>query len=325
MKILKLMPMAAAALVLVLLALGTACHRDKDPVLNGRVEAYLTDLGPRVSGRLTELLVQEGQRVKQGDLLARVSAEELNAAVSRDAAGFQSADAKRLELANGTRSEEVAQGDARVRDAQANLHLAEDTLRRTNQLFTDKIISQADLDRAQSDRDRAEANLHLQEKSFAELKAGARSEQRLGAVAEVQRAKATLDQSRAQASFQEIRAPFDGLVIHRLREIGSVLSAGQPVLTLARTDKLWVRVYLPQSIQSQAKIGLPVTLLTQDKRSLDATLSEISSDPEYTPKMVETREERVNLVYQARVNIPNGFDQGLIPGLAVDVKLRLPK
>ena len=319
----RLMSLRAPLGAALVLSLGTACNRDKSPVLNGRVEAYLTDLGPRVAGRLTELKVQEGQRVKQGDLLAKISAEELDAAVARDVAAFQSVDAKRLELAHGTRSEDIAQGEARVHDAQAALRLAEDTLRRTQKLIADKIISQADLDKAQTERDRAAAALNLQQKSLLELKAGARTEQRAGASADAKRAQATLDQTRAQASFMEIRAPFDGLVVHRLREVGSVLQAGQPVLTLARADKLWVRVYLPQEIQAKAHLGLAVTVLTPDKRSLDATLDEVASEPEYTPKMVETREERVNLVYPARVNIANGFALGLLPGLAVDVKLKV--
>ncbi len=305
-----------------LLFLGSACQRDKSALLNGRVEAYLTDLGPRVSGRLTVLNVQEGQRVKQGDLLARIAAEELDAAVIRDEAAFQSVDARRLELAHGTRPEDLAQGEARVRDAEAALRLTDDTLRRVQKLLADKIVSHADLDKAQSERDRAYANLILQQKILAELKAGARQEQRQGASADARRAQATLDQTRVQASFMEIRAPFDGIVVHRLREVGSVLSAGQPIITLARTDKLWVRVYLPQQVQATARLGMPVTILMPNKRSLEATLDEVASEPEYTPKMVETREERVNLVYPARVNIPNGFDQGLLPGLAVDVKLK---
>ncbi len=320
MKPLKLTALFLPALALLLSA---ACNRAKDPVLNGRVEAYLTDLGPRVPGRLTELKVQEGQRVKQGDLLARITAEELDAAVVRDAAAFQSVDAKRLELSNGTRAEDIAQGEARVHDAQAALRLTEDTLRRTQNLLAAKIISQADLDKAKAERDRTAANLNLQQKSLLELKAGARSEQRAGASADARRAQATLDQTRLQASFTELRAPFDGLIIHRLREVGSVLQPGQPVLTLARTDKLWVRVYLPQQVQAKAHLGMAVTVLTADKRSLEATLDEVASEAEYTPKMVETRDERVNLVYPARVNIANGFDLGLLPGLAVDVKLKV--
>ena len=155
----------------------------QSPVLNGRVEAYLTDLGPRVAGRLTVLNVQEGQRVKQGDLLARIAAEELDAAVIRDEAAFQSVDAKRLEFANGTRPEDIAQGQARVHDAEAALRLTDDTLRRAQSLLAEKIVSQADLDKTQTERERAYAHLVLQQKTLAELKAGARAEQRQGASA----------------------------------------------------------------------------------------------------------------------------------------------
>ncbi|WLT33264.1 HlyD family secretion protein [Geothrix sp. PMB-07] len=308
-------------LVLLLPLLLTACHRDTRPLLNGRVEAYLTDLGPRTGGRLVDLNVREGQRVKAGDLLARVVAEEMDAAVLRDQAGFESADAKRLELDRGSRAEDIAQGEARVKDAQAALNLSEDNLARARRLFGDKVMAKADLDNAATARDRAEANLSLQVKALAELRAGARIEQRQGGQAEARKAHAAWQQTKLQAGFTEVRAPFDGIVTHRLREPGSVIAAGQPVLTLARLDQLWVRVYLPQAIQSQSRLGAAVTVLTADHRSLEATLDEVGSESEFTPKMVESREERVNLVYPARVNIVRGWDQGLVPGAAVDVRL----
>lgn len=308
---------------LLLLALAAACHRSQDPVLNGRVEAYLTDLGPRAAGRLVELKAVEGQRVKAGDLLARVSAEELDAAVDRDLAALQAAEAKSLEAANGTRLEDIAQGEARVKDADAALRLAEENLKRAARLSRDGVLSQAELDRAQTERDRAQASLHLAAKALAELKAGLRQEQRLGVSADARRARAVLELSRAQAKFTEIRAPFDGIVVHRLREPGSVLGVGQGVVTLARLDTLWVRVYLPQSLQARARIGLPVEVATADRRTYQATLDEVGSEPEFTPKMVETREERVNLVYPARVHLKEGFDKGLVPGLSVDVRLKV--
>ena len=311
-------------LMLLLPLLLMACRRDDRPLLNGRVEAYLTDLGPRAGGRLVELSVREGQRVKAGDLLGRVVAEELEAAVLRDQAGFDSAEAKRLELDRGTRTEEIAQGQARVHDAEAALRLAEENLRRAQRLVADRVMSQADLDTATSARDRAAATLNLQNKALAELLVGARVEQRQGGQAEARKAQAILHQSRLQAGFTEVRAPFDGVVTHRLREPGSVIGAGQPVLTLARLDQLWVRIYLPQPIQAKVRLGDPVTVLTQDRRSLDATLDEVASEPEFTPKMVESREERVNLVYPARVNLPQGWDKGLVPGVAVDVRLGAP-
>ena len=307
--------------VLLLPLLLLACKKDARPLLNGRVEAYLTDLGPRAGGRLVELKVHEGQRVNAGDLLARVAAEELDAAVLRDQAGYESAEARRQELDRGSRAEDIAQGQARVHDAEAALKLAEESLRRAKRLVGERVMSQADLDTATANRDRAFAALNLQAKALAELVVGNRIEDKQIGQAESRKAQAVLQQTRIQAGFTEVRAPFDGVVTQRLREPGSILTAGQPVLTLARLDQLWVRVYLPQSLQAQARLGSPVTVLTQDQRSLAATLDEVASESEFTPKMVESREERVNLVYPARVNLPGGWDKGLVPGVAVDVRL----
>jgi HlyD family secretion protein len=271
-----------------------------------------------------ELRVKEGQRVKAGDLLALVVAEELDAAVLRDRAGFESAEAKRLELDNGTRLEEIAQGEARVHDAQAALKLAQESLQRAEKLHRERILAPSDLDKALADRDRAVAALSLQSKALVELRAGARLEQRQGGQAEARKAKAVLAQSRLQAGFMEVRAPFDGVVTHRLREPGSVIGAGQAVLTLARLDQLWVRVYLPQPLQARARLGEAVTVLAPGQAPFAATLDEIGSEAEFTPKMVESREERVNLVYPARVNLRQGWDRGLVPGMAVDVRVGAP-
>ena len=312
---------ALLALIPALLALP-ACSRKDGTLLNGRVEAYLSDLGPRVPGRLLELGVVEGQRVKKGDLLARISAEELDSAVQRDLAALQSQEAHQLEVDHGSRAEEIAQGIARVKDAQAALLLAEDTLQRARRLNGERIMSQADLDSAQSARDRAVANLDLQRKALELLKAGLREEQRQGTAADTRKAKAVLEQTRVQAGFLEIRAPFDAIVLHRLREPGTVLTAGQPVVTLARLDSLWVRLYLPQLLQVRVGMGQAVSVETRDGRSLEGRLDEISSDPEYTPKMVETAEERVNLVYPAKVGLPGGWDKSLVPGQAVNVRIR---
>jgi len=314
-------PAFLAPLLAGALALGLGC-RDAGPVvLNGRVEAYLADLAPRVAGTITAIDVREGQRVKAGDLLVRLSAEELGAAVERDAAAFASAESNRQKYANGSRLEDIAQGQARVRDAQAALALAEDTLARLRALFRDRIVAQADLDKAVSDRDRAQAAAALQGKALEALKAGFRVEERAGAAADARKAGAVLAQSRFQAGFLELRAPFDGVVVHRLREVGSVVGAAQAVLTLARLDQLWVRVYIPQPLQWRLTQGMPLKVVTQDQRVFEASLDEVSSEPEYTPKMVETAEERINLVYPAQVRLDHGWDQGLLPGTSVSVTL----
>lgn len=305
------------ALVLVL-----GCRRETGHVLDGRIEAYQSDLGARVAGRLLELNVFEGQRVKQGDLLAKVSAEEVEAAVLRDQAGFASAQARQLLVDHGNRAEDIAQGEARVRDAEAALQLARETLQRVTRLHGERVLSKAELDSASANRDRAEANLDLQRKALAVLKAGARAEERMGTRAQTRQAEAVLQLTRAQAGFLEVRAPFDGVVLHRLREPGTVLTAGQPVLTLARIDRLWVRCYLPQSLQAKAGLGAPVTVETLDGRRFDGRLDEVSSDPEYTPKVVETAEERVNLVYPARINLAGGWDRALMPGQAVRIRVK---
>jgi len=311
--------MNKAALALLALAL-LGCHHDGTVTLNGRVEAYLSDVGPRVSGTITAIDVMEGQRVKAGDLLVRLSAAELGAAVDRDTAGLESAQAHNRLYQAGNRQEDIAQGEARVKDAEAALALAADTLKRIASLNRDKVASQADLDKATADRDRAAAALTLQKKALEALRAGFRVEDRAAAVADSRKARAVLDQSKVQAGFLEIRAPFDAVVVHRLREVGSVVGPSQAVITLARLDRLWVRLYIPQPLQPLLSQGMPLKVETLDHRVFEGALDEVASESEFTPKMVETAEERVNLVYPAKVHLAHGWEQGLMPGVAVDVR-----
>ncbi|MBI4913009.1 MAG: HlyD family efflux transporter periplasmic adaptor subunit [Acidobacteria bacterium] len=309
-------------LILSLVLPGIACRRQDSTLLDGRLEAYQSDLGPRVAGRLKDVRVQEGQRVKAGDLLALVEAEELDAAVARDLAALDGARARKLQVDRGNRAEDIAQGEARVQDAQAALSLAEENLGRARRLHQERILSQADLDGARTARDRAAANLELQRKALAELVAGARVEERMASDAQARQAQAVLQQTRTSAGFTEIRAPFDGVVLHRLREPGTVLGAGQPVLTLARGDALWVRVYIPQTLQVRVSVGQAATVETLDGRRLEGRLTELSRDPEFTPKVVETAEERVNLVYPGRVTLPLAWEKSLAPGQAVKVRIQ---
>lgn len=315
------MALARLAPLVILLSLASGCRREAPPTFDGRLEAYLSDLSPRVGGTLAEVLVREGQRVKAGDLLIRLKADELGAAVGRDAASLDMSAAKEREARNGTRAETLAQLRARVADAEAALALATENHGRVRRLAEEKVLGRADLDKAVAERDRALAALDLARKTWEEGRAGLRAEQREAAAADARRARAVLEGSRVQAGFLEIRAPFDGVVVHRLREVGSVVGPGQAVITLAQADRLWVKFYIPQPLQPKVRLGMALEVRTQDGRILPATLDEVASESEFSPKMVETAEERVNLVYPARTHVPQGFDKGLLPGTAVQVCL----
>ncbi|MFP5247617.1 MAG: HlyD family secretion protein, partial [Thermoanaerobaculia bacterium] len=227
-----------------------ACRNggDDDTIqLNGRIEAPTVDLGPKVPGRVVEVLVREGDRVQAGALLVRLDLGESSIAVEREIAGVRSAEARAQDLESGSRESEIAVARAEVTDRRAAVSLAQKEAERQRFLLDRKVGTQRDADRARTELERARAALKVSQEKLELAQEGARRKQTEAAEAEAARAKAVLKQSVAVAKEGEIRAPADGVIIHRLAEPGQLVSAGQPAITLAFANRLFVRTFIPET------------------------------------------------------------------------------
>jgi HlyD family secretion protein len=318
-------PKIAFCLALVAAA-ATGCS-DNDEIatiqLNGRLEAPLVDLAPKVSGRVLEVRVREGERVKAGDVLMVLDLGDTALAVERDRHGVDSAHARLQDLAVGSRHAEVAAAEAEVTDRRAAVDLAARELQRQELLLAKQVGTERDHDRAKTEVDRAAATLRISEERLALTRDGFRSWQTEQARSEVARARAQLRQSEVVARESEIRAPADAVVTHRLVEPGQLLAAGQSGLTLALTHRLYVRTFIPETQLGKVKHGQQATVEVDafPNHPFTATVTEISPEPEFTPKAVETRDERVNLVYGAKVELAGGWALPLVPGQPAEVRV----
>ena len=309
-----------------LVAAGLAACRAKDPGtihLQGRLEAPLVDLGPKVAGRVAEVRVREGDRVKAGDLLARLDLGETAIAVDRDREGLRSAEAKYRDMEQGSRRPEIQAAEADVADKRAQLDLATRELERQQTLLEKKIGTRRDYDVAKTQLDRATAELKSSQEKLRLAVEGFRKFQTEQARFDRDRAKSVLQQSETLAREAEIRAPADGVILHRIAEPGLLLAAGQPALTLAFADRLYVRTFIPEPKLGKVRPGMAaqVHVDAYPGRTFPARVTEISPDPEFTPKPVETQSERVNLVYAAKVDLDRGWKEPLVPGQPADVAI----
>jgi HlyD family secretion protein len=316
------------ALVGVLTASGFACRPSEDPTivrLNGRLEAPLVDVAPKVVGRVLQVNVREGDRVKAGDLLITLDIGETAIAVDRDRAAVASAQAKAKDMEAGSRQREISGAEAEVADRVAAVDLARRELERQQYLLQRKVGTERELDRAKTDLDRTTAALKASRDRLQLTREGFRHWQTEGARTDVTRAEAQLRQSQSLAGEAEIRAPGDAIVMHRIAEPGLLLAAGQAALTLAYTDRLYVRTFVPETRLGQVKQGgvAQVSVDAFPGRTFPARVSEISAQSEFTPKAVETREERVNLVYASKVDLDNGWKEPLVPGQPAEVVIRI--
>ena len=312
----------AAAALLVLLAAG--CRRGSEAGaihLNGRVEAATVDLAPKVAGRVLLVKVREGDRVKAGDLLVTLDLGETALSVERDRDALGSAQARLADLKAGSRSQEVASAEADLADKRAAVEFARKEVARQESLVAKKVGIPRDLDRAKTELERAQAVLKASQERLALAREGSRRHQTEQARAEVGRAGAVLRQSETVVREAEIRAPADGVVLHRMAEPGLLLGAGQPALTLAFSDRLYVRTFVPETKMGRVRPGVPAKVLVDafPGREFPARVTEVSPSAEFTPKAVETREERVNLVYAAKVDLDRGWDEPLVPGQPAEV------
>lgn len=291
--------------------------------LNGRIEAPLVDLAPKVAGRVVEVKVREGERVKAGDLLIVLDLGDTALAVDRDRHNVESAQARLQDLSVGSRQAEVAAAEADVTDKRAAVDLATREKQRQDILMSKDVGTERDYDQAKTQLERAQAALRISEEKLVLTREGFRKWQTEQARSEVDKARAQLRQSEIVARESEIRAPADAVVTHRMVEPGQLLAAGQTGMTLALTGRLYVRTFIPETQLGRVKHGqtAQVTVDAFPGKTFEAVVTEIAPDAEFTPKQVETREERVNLVYGAKVDLMEGWNVALVPGQPAEISV----
>ena len=189
------------------------------------------DLAAKASGRVVVVNVREGDRVKKGDVIARLDLGETALLVERDRKAVESAEARLHDFSAGSRQAEIAAAQAEVGDREAAVELARRELQRQQQLLSKKVGTPQNLDRATTDLERTQAALKASRERLQLVREGARRWQTEQARVDVDRAKTALSASEIVVGEAEIRAPEDGIVLHRLAEPGQLLGVGQPAVT----------------------------------------------------------------------------------------------
>ena len=317
------------ALLIIAATLLTACGESQSEgqlTASGTIEASEADLAFQAPGRITDLLVREGDRVEAGQELARVDQTELAARREAAAAQVEVARAVLAELQAGFRNEEVNQARLAVESAeQRRLEQARETAR-TVRLAEGGAVSQEARERSETALSLATAERSRLAEQLALLEAGSRVERIRAQRAQVVQAGAVVAQLDALLAQQALVAPFAGIITLRLREPGEVVGAGMPVLRLLDPTSRWVRIYVRQDQVGALSLGQRAVLVTDafPDQSFAGEVAMIAAEAEFTPRNVQTREERVKLVHAVRIRILG--DPGLVlkPGLAAEVTLETP-
>jgi HlyD family secretion protein len=314
--------------IVALLSLGaTACNgRDDDAhlVVSGHVEATEIRVATKVPGRLDRIFFEEGDLVEAGQTLAQIDSTDLALALQGARAERELANAElRLRLA-GSRSEEIAAAQASVDQAEAERAAAERDLTRLRNLRAVGTATQKQLDDAQTRYDLAAARWTAANEQWLRLKRGSRSEEIDAARARLAATDARLAMARQQLSDARIVAPGKGRITQKLADPGELLGAGSPIAVVTNLDAPWLTVYLSEPDLSHVAIGQEVEVETDGGAVRRGRLIYVSSEAEFTPRNVQTRDERVKLVFGAKIALENA--DGLFkPGMPAEARIPRPK
>lgn len=288
----------------------------------GNVDIRQVSLGFRVSGRLAKVLVEEGDAVKAGDVLARLDAAPYEIAVRAAEENVAALKATLDKLIAGPRPTEIAKARAAYEEQLASLANAVQALGRAEQLRNQGTVAQSSLDTASTAKDMAEARVASTRAALDLLVEGSRAEDVAAARAQLHAAEAQLDTARTSLADAELKAPADGIVLSRISEPGAIVAPSTNVMVLSLTEPVWVRAYVSETDLGRVYPGLKVKVTSDSTvgAGYEGQVGFISPVAEFTPKSVETPDLRTDLVYRLRIIIAHpGKD--LRQGMPVTVAL----
>jgi HlyD family secretion protein len=287
------------------LVLLASCDRGlpKLPGYQGVVEYDERVVAFEVGGRIEEVAIRRGDEVQDGQVLARLddSLERLTLGARQSDVTVSTADLVLLEA--GSRKEDIATVAAQVRSAKAAEALAKSTLARVQKLYDASALTQVELDKAQSDADRAVAERQALEQKLALLQHGARPE-------EIERAKARVIATESTAKLEAerlakyvVREKGPGTILDVHVEPGELAIAGTPLATVADTLHPYVDVFVPQQGIEGIQVGSKATVRVDTALTLPGTVEYVSRRTEFSPRFLFSERERQNLVIRVRVRI----------------------
>ena len=280
---------------------------DGDLRLYGNVDTREVELAFNDSERVASMLVQEGDRVHKGQLLAQLETTGFQALADRAAAQEQAQQAIVDRLLAGTRPEDIRKVRADLAAAEAQAEDAKRTYQRLHKLSMQDLASKEQTDNAETVAKAARERVKAATEMLNLAIQGPRQEDIAAAKAELKADQAQLALAKYNLANASLYAPADGVIRNRILEPGDMASPLRPAYTLAITDPLWVRAYVPEKSLGKLRPGMRAEVETDSfpGKRYRGWVGFISPTAEFTPQSVQTEELRTQLVYQVRVFVCN--------------------
>jgi len=313
---------------------GQRNSRQKDLFYSGTIEATQANLSFQVPGRVVKIYVQEGQTVAKETMIAELDRVEFEARHAQAQANLDRAQKAKSQLETvlgiykKTLPAEVARAQANVRSAVDTLRDAEKNYRRFEELYKKGVVTEKERDALRLHYDVAgsrltesESLLKLAQGNLAKIDAARQDVE--AAVAQIDAARAVLQQAAIQLDYTRLKSPRNGVVSSRNIEPGETVTPGREVITIADLDRVDLKIFVEETEIGKVRPQQPVDVQvdTFPDKTYRGNVSFISPEGEFTPKIIQTKKERVKLVYLVKVSIPNPAHE-LKTGMPADARLR---
>lgn len=317
------------AAVLLVAVLGAAAYwgyvrypaEEKTSALQatGTIEATQVELRAKLPGTLQRLAITAGAPVKKNQVVGVIARNDLIAQKERDALGVLKARAQLADLTSGAREQEIREAEIAVDTARINCDKAAKDYDRALTLYQEKVISASEMEKAETALRLSQNQLESARARLSLLQAGSRPEQIEAARAELERSIAVLKSSEALLEDTKIICPINGTVLTKNFQEGEYVQAGASVATVADLNDMWIKVYIPTDDLPKIRLGQQVRFtVSGSPTEYTGTIEEIASKGEFTPKTIQTKKERTNIVYAVKIRIDNA-NGVLKPGMPADV------
>ncbi len=314
---------------------GQNHQKSRELFYSGTIETTQAKLSFQVPGRVVEVNVQEGQAVAPNQVIAQLDRAEFESRYEQARANLDRAQKVKqqletaLEISQKTLPAEVARAQAGVKSAGDSLADAEKNYRRFEELFRQDVVTEKERDTLKLNYDVAQSRL-AESESVLRLAKGnlsridAARDDIATAAAQIDVARAALTQAAIQLTYTQLKSPVAGVVTSRNIEPGEAVNVGREVITVSDLKRVDLKIFVDETEIGRVKPGqkVDVRIDTFPGKVYEGTVSFVSPEGEFTPKIIQTQKERVKLVYLVKVSIPNTAGYELKAGMPADARLR---
>lgn len=316
-------------IMIAFLLLFTACNSNGNKSsleLSGTIETTDVVLSSKVAGEVTELKADEGESVVKGDTLLIIDHDNYLIQKVQAQAAFDAANSSYQLLKNGARKEDLAQAKEALSQAKANNKLVANDYERFKKLYDQKAITKKQFDEISTRLVISKSQLKQAEENLTKLKNFARPEELSAARAKTNQAEAALNLINKTISDCFVTSPISGVITNKYIEEGEMAVPQTSLFQISDIDKAEIYVYVPEAELAKVQLGekAEIRIDTYPDKVYEGKVTYISSEAEFTPKTIQTKDERTKLVFAVKVEAPNKNHE-LKPGLPADVKIFLDK